>query len=362
VKRLSSSEKKFRLFRAWWGGHPVWCTWQITYRCNYRCSFCHYWRDPMGELPEQPLEEIRIGARKLAQTGSLLISIAGGEPLLRNDIVEVSAAIAQFHLPFITTNGWDATDELARDLFNTGLWGVSVSLDYADAARHDKARGREGAFDRAIRALAAFARARRYDYQRVNLMAVLLQDNLDDMEPLIRLAAEYDAYFMVQPYGQRKTGSRRFVHERDSVVQRLLSLKRQYPNFLSNRHFLSQFDAALNGGVPGCRAGRAFFNIDSCGDVAICVEERARPVANLYQDSMADIRRALRGAACGNACTDCWYNCRGEVEMLYDAVGIWRSLPSFLFNRGRPRQRPQTGGRSCPTGLDDPVARSHQVS
>ncbi len=289
----------------------------------------------MGLAPEQSLDDIRVGSQKLAQMGSMLISLAGGEPLLRSDIVDVAAAVAEFHLPFITTNGWSMTPELAQALYDAGLWGVSVSIDYADADRHDRARGRPGAFDRAVAALAALARARRKDYQRVNLMAVLLHDNLDQMEPLVRLAAEHGAYFMVQPYGRRKTGSARFVHERDPVAPRLLDLKNRYPNFLSNRTFLSRFDEALNGGVPGCRAGRAFFNIDSTGDVAICVEERANSVANLYRDSAANITRALKAEARRNTCRACWYNCRGEVEMLYHPVGIWRSLPDFFFNRGR---------------------------
>jgi len=336
AKVLSTEQKKARLFRAWFGGHPVWCTWQVTYRCDFRCRFCHYWRDPMGSQPEQTLEDVRIGAQKLAQMGSMLISLAGGEPLLREDIVDVARAVARFHLPFLTTNGWDVTDRLAQDLFDAGLWGVSVSLDYADAEKHDRARGRPGAFDRAVRAIESFAKARRRDYQRVNVMTVLLQDNLDQMEPLIGLAADHNAWFTVQPYGRRKTGSTRFVHESGHVADHLLALKSRFPNFLSNGTFLSRFDEALNGGVPDCRAGQAFFNIDSTGDIAICVEERCRPVANLYRDSIARISRALKDRAASNTCRDCWYNCRGEVEMLYDPVGIWRSLPDFFLNRARP--------------------------
>jgi len=290
----------------------------------------------MGAMPEQTIEQIRQGSRKLARLGSLLISVAGGEPLVRPDVAEIVRTIAEFHLPFLTTNGYLATKELARALFAAGLWGVSVSIDYADPQRHDKARGMRGAFDRAVRALDYFAEARQYDWQRVNLMCVLLHDNLDDVEPLIELAARHGAYFMIQPYGVRKTGSRRFVHEQVDVSRRLLDLKRRHPNFLSNEVFLARFDEALNGGVPDCRAGRAFFNIDSVGNIAICVEERQRPVANLYRDSIRSILERLAQAARRNACTDCWYNCRGEVEMLYKFGSLLNSLPLILFDRGRP--------------------------
>lgn len=290
----------------------------------------------MGLRPEQTVEDFRVGSRKLARLGSLLISLAGGEPLLRADMAEVVRAVAEFHLPFLTTNGFLTTPALARDLFAAGLWGVSISLDYADPDRHDKARGVPGAFAQAVRALDIFRDARRHDWQRVNLMCVLLHDNLDHVEPLLQLAAAHGAYFMIQPYGVRKTGSRRFVHATEGVGRRLVALKRAYPNFLSNEVFLSRFDEALNGGVADCRAGQAFFNIDSTGDVAICVEERGRPVANLYRHAAREIVERLGAAARGNTCTSCWYNCRGEVEMLYKPRSLLKSLPLMLFDRGRP--------------------------
>ncbi len=332
----TSLTKKWRLFRAFVARHPLWCAWQVTYRCNFRCGFCHYWRDPMGDLPEQTIEQIEEGSRKLASLGSMMISIAGGEPLLRPEFPDVVRAIAKWHFPFVTTHGWFVTRELAAELYDAGLWGASVSIDYADAKKHDKARGMKGAFDRAVQALEHFRKGRRHNWQRVNLMCVLLHDNLDHIEDLIKLAAEHDAYFMVQPYGERKTGSPRFNHAGGSVGNHLLDLRNKYPNFLSNPDFLLNIDRYLDGGVPGCRAGRAFFNIDSVGDIAICVEERAAPVANLYTHSARQIVEALRAGSAGNTCRDCWYNCRGEVESLYSPRSLIKSLPTLFFDRGKP--------------------------
>jgi MoaA/NifB/PqqE/SkfB family radical SAM enzyme len=297
----------------------------------------------MGGQPEQTVDDFAAGSRKLAQMGSMFVSLAGGEPLLRPDLPQIAREVARHHLPFVTTSGWLATPELAEELFDAGLWGVSVSIDYADPQRHDKSRGVPGAFDRAVAALKYFSRARKHAWQRVNLICVLLHNNEDQIEDLIRLAAEHDAYFMVQPYGVRKTGSPRFVNQLDGISTRMLALKDRHRNFLSNRVFLSRFDQALQEGVPGCRAGEAFFNIDSCGDIAICVEERAHAVANLYRDHPADIVRALNAHARQNTCTACWYNCRGEVEMLYHPVSLARSLPTLFLDRGRPSQIGRNG-------------------
>lgn len=337
----SSQQKKWRLLRTYLARHPIWCAWQVTYRCNFRCRFCHYWRDPMAHQPEQTIEQFALGARKLAQWGSILISLAGGEPLLRDDIVDIVKVIGRWHFPFITTNGYLANEKLAHDLFAAGLWGVSISIDYTDPARHDRARGVNGAYQQAVRALEIFSRARRHHWQRVNLMAVLLDDNLDQVEPLIKLAADHDAYFMIQPYCTLKTSSSKFVNKdntnNNSVSEYLMTLRRRYTNFLSNPLFLERFDAALDGGVPNCAAGNAFFNIDSTGDIAICVERRSTPVANLYRHDSTRINQKLRQAADINHCQQCWYNCRGEVESLYNIKGLCQSLPTLLWDRGQPK-------------------------
>ena len=336
---VSEQGKKWRLLRAFCAARPVWCAWQVTYRCNFRCGFCQYWKDPMGAQPEQTIAQFEQGSAKLARWGTLLISLAGGEPLLRNDLCDIVRAVGRFHFPFVTTNGWLATPEKAEQLFKAGLWGASISLDYADPYRHDAARGIQGAFQRAERALAYFSQARQYDWQRVNLMMVLLDDNLDQVEPLIRLAARHNAYFMIQPYCPEKIKSTQYRYkESDGVGAYLLSLRKKYTNFLSNPTFLSRFDQALSGGVPNCQAGRAFFNIDSTGDIAICVENRHKPVANLYLDNPTHIVQKLREGGRGNTCKACWYNCRGEVESLYVPKGLMQSLPTLLLDRGRPQR------------------------
>jgi len=333
---IRSKTKKWRLLRSWLSGHPVWCGWQVTYRCNFRCKFCHYWCNPLGAEPEPTVEQYEIGAGKLAAFGSLLISLAGGEPLLRRDLPDLVAAIGRFHFPFVTTNGWFLTPTVADDLMRAGAWGVSVSIDYADAARHDSRRGAPGAWRQAWRAVEMLSAARRHAWQRVNVMAVLMDDNIDHMETLIRMAAERDAYFMVQCYGRRKTNTDRWAHNNGPVSPTLTALRRQYPNFLSNPTYLQRFDDHLRGGVGGCRAGQAFFNIDSVGDIAICVENMHRPVANLFRDHTRIIHDRLTAAARRNQCADCWYNCRGETECLYEPVALLQSLPTLFRDRGRP--------------------------
>jgi MoaA/NifB/PqqE/SkfB family radical SAM enzyme len=326
---LTTGEKKARLVRAYVGRAPLWCSWQVTYRCNFRCRICGYWKEPHSAAEELSVREFQRGAANLARCGSMLINLAGGEPLLRQDLAEIVEALARRHFPFLTTNGWRTDAGRARDLWEAGLWGVSVSLDYADARRHDQQRGRPGAFAEALRAVEVFRDSRTAPHQRVNVMAVLTADNQQDLEGVVALAERLGVNFMVQPYGVLKTGDASH-RARPPVSARLLELRGKYRAFLSNPYFLSRFDAALDGGVAGCRAGQATFNIDERGLVAKCVEDRARPVGSVIETPMPVLLARLRRRWRANRCRACWYNCRGEVEALYTPRGLLASLP-MLF-------------------------------
>jgi hypothetical protein len=135
---------------------------------------------------------------------------------------------------------------------------------------------------------------------------------------------------MVQPYCAMKTGDRRFSHP-VGAGQRLVALRKKYPNFLSNPFFMENFDVAADGGVPGCLAGKAFFNIDNCGRVAICVEDRENPVGFIQSDPIEVLLGRLSERRARAKCQSCWYNCRGEIESLYTLKGALYSLPTLLM-------------------------------
>jgi MoaA/NifB/PqqE/SkfB family radical SAM enzyme len=329
VGGLVNAGKKISLLSNYVRKKPVWCMWQVTYRCNFRCSFCDYWKCDVDRPNELPPHLFGAGAKKLKEVGSMMISLAGGEPLLRDDLPQIVREVSRYHFVFVTTNGWLVTPERARALFEAGLYGVSVSIDFASPDKHDERRGVKGAHRMALNALRVLSEARTADYQRVNLNCVLMHDNLDELEDLILLAKDHGALFMVQPYGKLKTGDEAFLPA-NNVSDRLLALWEKHRNFISNREFLRRFDKHLSDGVPGCRAGQAFFNIDNYGDVSKCVEFAGDAVGNIIHDDVGEIMEKLNRKYKANRCAGCWYNCRGEMESLYTWAGARAGLPRFL--------------------------------
>ena len=80
------------------------------------------------------------------------------------------------------------------------------------------------------------------------------------------------------------------------LVRRLRELRRRHPHLRSAAPALASMGQAMSGGVGGCLAGRAFFNVDHRGRVSKCVEFRgtADRLGELPSDTAAALRPRLR--------------------------------------------------------------------
>lgn len=101
----------------------------LTNRCNVNCLYCHH--DGMvSSKEEMTADELYTICKIAKKIGVKKIRLSGGEPLIRNDIVEVVKKIASLDFEDIsmTTNGV-LLEKYAQDLKNAGLDRVNVSLD-----------------------------------------------------------------------------------------------------------------------------------------------------------------------------------------------------------------------------------------
>ncbi|PIE64657.1 MAG: hypothetical protein CSA26_07160 [Desulfobacterales bacterium] len=313
--------KNAGFFRSFVRRRPVWCSWQLTDKCNYRCKFCSVWKKGLNTR-QMSLDEIRQAAGRIASIGPMMVSMTGGEPLMREDLPQIIAAVDEHHFSFISTNGSLVTRERARELVQAGLWGVGVSLDYACAEKHDANRGARGAYERALRALEFFRSEQVNGRPQINVMFTLLNDNLADIDEIARISKEIGCTFRVQAYSSLKTNDHSMQHG-EPVSRKLLELHKKYPHFVTNRVVLEKFDQAITDGVPGCIAGKFMINIDPRGFVAKCPEDQLHPVGHILQDDIETLLNRLKEKHRQNRCRSCWYNCRNELEVSYSFRGMW---------------------------------------
>ncbi|MCB1191034.1 MAG: SynChlorMet cassette radical SAM/SPASM protein ScmE [Leptospiraceae bacterium] len=126
----------------------------ITSNCNLRCRYCGFFSSEGDVHYDLAKEEWLQFFKELKECAVLDVTIQGGEPFYREDIVDIIEGIIQNKMRFtILSNATLIRDEIASYLANTRRCnGVQVSLDGAEPTDHDIFRG-VGTFDNAIEGL-----------------------------------------------------------------------------------------------------------------------------------------------------------------------------------------------------------------
>ena len=127
--------------------------WNCTRTCNLKCMHCYAGSDAQA-YDQLSTDEAKVMIDDLAAFGSPVLLFSGGEPCVRPDLVELMHHARQAGMRVVlSTNGTLITPELAREFAQVGLSYVGVSLD-GGPATHDRFRGVEGSFARAMEGLA----------------------------------------------------------------------------------------------------------------------------------------------------------------------------------------------------------------
>jgi MoaA/NifB/PqqE/SkfB family radical SAM enzyme len=157
----------FQFFKYWLGYNlfirfgwpkilPSFLTFSVNNYCNQRCKTCNIWKNnPIEERKKElKLSEIE---RIFSQFPKIFwLTITGGEPFLRRDLVEIVKIAyekSKVNVLTITTNGSlpDIIEKDVKEILkrckNLTLI-VNVSID-GDKRLHDKIRGVKGSFDKA---------------------------------------------------------------------------------------------------------------------------------------------------------------------------------------------------------------------
>jgi MoaA/NifB/PqqE/SkfB family radical SAM enzyme len=318
--------RKLRLLSAFVKRRPVWCSWQVTRRCASLCQFCEHRAE--GGDPDPSLAACLEIVRALDAAGTLMVSLTGGDPLLRSDLPEIVAALARQHYPHVTTHGWLVTGVRARGLWEAGLEGASVLLHHPEAGRHDDHVGLPGSHQRALEAASTLAETRTQPGQQVNLKVRFEPQAFEALDALLAWAAPRRVSVSVEPG---------FPLPMDAGAPagwgaRLLALKRRHAHLRNTPAFLARLPEALRAGVPSCQAGRAFLNVDHRGQASKCIEfTRPEDAAGaLGSEGWQAVLPRLRRQHEQNRCQACYYASRGEVENLYSLRGLAAALPAWV--------------------------------
>jgi len=195
---LEVTKKKF--WQQIEGSAPIFATFQLTHACNLYCKYCGGdYRDPLPD--ELTPEETQALIENLKRAGLRYLSLGGGEPTLRKDLVEIVSLASSGMGVGMVTNGLLLTYELASRLRDAGLSVIDISLDGATAESNDSRRGR-GSFERGIQAI---ENSKKAGIPVIDLQTTISQLNYAELPQLIRLAMDLGISIVVNefvPFGR----------------------------------------------------------------------------------------------------------------------------------------------------------------
>lgn len=276
---------------------PRLIAWETTRRCLLSCRHCRASaanRSYDGELSTE--EAFRL-LDNIASFSKPIIILTGGEPMIREDIYEISEYGTALGLRMVMAPCGNLMDEKSVGrMIESGIQRISLSIDGANAGSHDDFRRVDGAFETVVRA-ARLAREGGLEFQ-VNTTVTRL--NYRELDSILRLAAELGAVsyhpFLLVPTGRGKGMDEHLLSPREYedvltwIYEKSLELPIQIKPTCAPHYYriLRQKEReagrpvtpethGLNAMTKGCLGGQGFAFVSHRGRVQICgfLEEEA---------------------------------------------------------------------------------------
>jgi len=356
---------------------PFMVSYSITRKCNLKCKHCYSDSVDQTAPDELSTEDAFQLMEDLSKWGIGLLVIDGGEPLCREDLLDVARyASSKGVRTTIGSNGTLIDGAMAKKMLDAGVRSVAISVDGADAQTHDSFRGISGVFEQTLKGVEA-CRSADLPFQ---FNMVIRKETLHQLEAMLRMAVDYGAnaaeFFDLVAAGRAKQECKEQVlspDERKRAMEWLAQSQEDcpivirvpacpmYPLLLQERHIKPKhFPAEMLQRVPyygrGCAAGMpmGYVMVQSDGEVNPCMllqvklgNIREQSIISIWEHSpeLAELRsRDLLKGECG----DCSYEvicsgCRGRAyeetgDVMAADPGCWLSPEAADVSKEREKQ------------------------
>ncbi len=317
--------------------------WHLTERCNLRCRHCYQTGQASGadlSLPEikEVVSEISEAMEDWAENYQMDFSpsfnLTGGEPLLREDLLDViNETRARGFDIFLLTNGTLISGQMAKSLAEAGVKGVQVSLEGPEEI-HDSIRG-AGSFAKTMRGVKTLLDAG----LTVTLNATLSNINAPSITEMVTIAAEAGVqrlgFSRLVPSGRGAGLMPEMLSSKQvkELYDNLFSLRVEGLDIVTGDPIASQMHiGASDAGCTaagGCAAGISGFTILADGTMTPC-RRLPLPLGNVRSDHIrqiwacSPILEALRdrkrySGRCGSCVR--WAVCRGCRAIAHYSAG-----------------------------------------
>jgi len=323
---------------------PLVFIWEVTQACELACEHCRADAQPErhpDELSTAEGKQLLDDVRRFGE-GQLVV-LSGGDPLAREDLVELVEYGTDIGLNVtLTPSGTSRlTGETIAALDDAGLRRMAVSIDGATPRSHDAFRGESGSFEETIRA----ARQAREQGVPLQINTTVCAETVAELPALRDLVADLGAVlwsvFFLVPVGRGRALTP-IAPERSEAVMEWLCEVREEEQFgvktTEAPHFrrvaAQRAREGAEGGMPpqrtqGITAGDGFAFVSHVGDIfpsgflpESAGNVRTDDVVDVYRN--ADLFESLRDPdALEGKCGACPFRtvCGGSRSRAYATTG-----------------------------------------
>jgi MoaA/NifB/PqqE/SkfB family radical SAM enzyme len=309
----------------WPVGRPIVVSFEVTDACTCFCKHCDH-GGPRDESRNLKPADYR---RYMEALRPCVVQVSGGEPLMREDVVEIVRAIKSgSDLPYLilVSNWTHMTEQKYNDLRAAGIDQFSVSMDFPDS-RHDDFRGYPGLFSHLEELVPRLAKLGHDD---IVMNSCIHAENVSEITRLADKAREWGVNLCYSAYSARRTGCRDLSPDSPEQLTMLnqqldrVEAQRDDTNWLLNspstlaatRHFFE------TGSAPGCKAGHRFLVVTSDGWLQPC-----SMVFKKYR--LEDREKMVEEFTKTNTCDECYVSIRSYLDKSFPKL-LWENVSGFL--------------------------------
>jgi len=312
----------------WLANRPIVVSFEVTDACTCWCKHCDHGgpRDESRNLKPADYRRFMDALRPC------VVQVSGGEPLMREDVVDIVRSIKNGDtVPYtILVSNWShMTREKYLALRDAGIDQFSVSLDFPDE-RHDEFRVYPGLYRHLEDLIPQLAQLGHDD---IVLNSCITTENLGEIENIAAKARKWGVNLCYSAYSARRTGCREYLPassvQLDELCARLdrVEQRRDESNWIVNSP--STLEATReyfrNGGTPGCKAGQRFLVVTADGQLQPCSMQFKR-----YK--LEERERMIAEFTASNNCDQCYVSIRSYLDKSFPKL-LWENVSGFLSVR-----------------------------
>jgi MoaA/NifB/PqqE/SkfB family radical SAM enzyme len=309
----------------WVAQRPIVVSFEVTDACTCWCKHCDH-GGPRDESRNLKPADYR---RYMESLHPCVVQVSGGEPLMRDDVVEIVRSIKNgSKLPYtILVSNWSLmTEEKYLALREAGIDQFSVSLDFPDE-RHDQFRMHPGLY-RHLEGL--IPRLAKLGHDDIVLNSCITSENVGEIGAIADKAREWGVNLCYSAYSARRTGCRDLFLETDGQLAELnrhldlVEARRDSTNWIVNSP--STLEATrryfANKGLPGCSAGLRFLVVTADGALQPCSMQ-------FHRFALEDRARMVSEFTRHNRCDECYVSIRSYLDKSFPQL-LWENVSGFF--------------------------------